>query len=124
MEVFRRRLKEARKRRGYTQDQVGKEIGVTGNAICYYESGRSIPSVDQIEQIAEFLQVDFMWLLGKELSSSLHRQASRIVNLSEEDWRIIKSVHSNPYLYDYLLDNTEERVIQISRMVSNRNRAN
>ncbi len=124
MEVFRKRLKEARKRRGYTQEDLGKAIGVTGNAICYYESGRSVPSVEQIEQIAELLQVDFMWLLGKELSSSLYRQASKIVNLSEEDWRILTAIHANPSLYNYLLENTEERVVDITRMISNRNRTN
>ena len=39
MEVFRKRLKEARDIREVSQKEVGKAIGVSRSAVCYYESG-------------------------------------------------------------------------------------
>lgn len=117
MEVFRRRLRETRENRGISQKQVGEAIGTSRSAVCYYESGRSLPDMEQIEKIAEYLQVDIFWLLGKEYTGLIHREGSRIINLSEEDWRILRAIHSNPDLFNYLLDHTEERIARISRNI-------
>ena len=67
--------------------------------------------------MAEFLEVDLLWLLGKELTATFQRKSSKIVNLSEEDWIIIKAIHSNPDLFNYLLDDTEEKVAKLSRVI-------
>lgn len=117
MEVFKMRLKEAREERGYSQETVGDAIGVTRNAICYYERGKRMPSIDIIEKIAEFLKVDFFWLVGKEITATVNRKSNKIINISEEDWNIIRLIHSNPDLFNYLLDDTELKVAQISRYV-------
>lgn len=117
MEMFQRRLKEAREKRNLTQTELGKVIGVTGNAVCYYEKGGRVPAIDQIAKMAEFLEVDLLWLLGKELTATFQRKSSKIVNLSEEDWIIIKAIHSNPDLFNYLLDDTEEKVAKLSRVI-------
>lgn len=117
MEVFRRRLKEAREIREVSQKEVGKAIGVSRSAVCYYESGRSLPDMEQIEKIAEFLQVDIFWLLVKEYTGLIHREGNRIMNLSEEDSKIIRAIHANPDLFKYLLDAPEERIAKISRLI-------
>ncbi len=121
MEVFKKRLKEAREERGYSQRIVGDAIGVTRNAICYYEKGKRIPSIDIIEKLAEFLKVDFFWLIGKEITATVNRKSNKIINISEEDWNIIRLIHSNPDLFNYLLDDTDFKIAQISRYIRNKN---
>ena len=116
-EEFRKRLKEARDIREVSQKEVGKAIGVSRSAVCYYESGRSLPDMEQIEKIAEFLQVDIFWLLGKEYTGLIHREGNRIINLSKEDCDIIRAIHANPDLFKYLLDHPEERIAKISRLI-------
>lgn len=121
MEVFRRRLREARELREVSQKEIGEVIGTSKSAVCYYESGRSLPDMEQIEKMAEFLNVDILWLLGKEHTGLIHRGGHRMINLSEEDWKILRAIHSNPDLFNYLLDHTEERIAKISRMIRNQN---
>ncbi len=121
MEVFRKRLKETRENREISQKEIGQVIGTSRSAVCYYESGRSLPDIEQIEKIAEFLQVDILWLLGKEHIGLIHREGNRVINLSEEDWKILRAIHSNPDLFKYLLDHTEERIAKIARFVRRQN---
>lgn len=117
MEVFRKRLRETRENRDKSQRELGKAIGISKSAISYYESGRSIPDIEQIEKMAEFLQVDIFWLLEKEHLSLIHRNGNRVLNISEEDWKILRAIHANPDLFKYLLYHTEQRIAKITRYV-------
>jgi transcriptional regulator with XRE-family HTH domain len=62
-QVFREGLKAARLRltaeRGHyvTPDELGKDVGVSGQTIRNYESGASEPTLDMIEQLAGVLGV-------------------------------------------------------------------
>lgn len=59
-------IKEARKAKGLTQEQLGKEIGTTGVAIMRYEKGQREPSKEIIEKIANALNVHPNDLMGWE----------------------------------------------------------
>jgi transcriptional regulator with XRE-family HTH domain len=39
-------IKQLRKNKNLSQDRLGRKVGVTGKAICAYERGSVIPSVD------------------------------------------------------------------------------
>lgn len=118
MEVFRKRLKEAREARNKKQRELGEAIHVTKSSISYYESGQRTPSIDIIEKIAEYLEVDFLWLLGKEIKVLPDRSGSKIVQLSQQDLKIIRSIHLHPELFEYLLENTEARIAKIARNIN------
>lgn len=57
------RLKEARRRKGYTQTQLAKKIGVAGPTITGYEKNNSEPNMLTISKIIEVLGVDANFLL-------------------------------------------------------------
>ena len=44
MFLFSKRLKELRKRNGFTQQQLGSMVGVTKVSICSYENGTRTPT--------------------------------------------------------------------------------
>lgn len=64
--MFEQRLKETRLKKGYKQDDVGKGICVSKQEICLYEKGKRKPPLEVAIKLAEFLEVDFLWLLGLE----------------------------------------------------------
>jgi transcriptional regulator with XRE-family HTH domain len=47
-------LREKRKNLGLTQIQLGEKIGVAGNSICYYESGKRNPNIAVLKKLAAF----------------------------------------------------------------------
>lgn len=48
---------------GLTQDQVGRELGVTGAAVQQWEAGETQPRGHRLTALARFLGVDPAWLL-------------------------------------------------------------
>ena len=52
-------LKNARKKKGLTQDQLGEEIGVSKHTIAKYEQNQREPSLDIITKLINFLDLDF-----------------------------------------------------------------
>ena len=60
------RIREARKRKGITQEQLSKFLGVQRSVISKYETGLIIPSIPQTEKIASTLGVTMDYLLGQD----------------------------------------------------------
>lgn len=49
-----------------TQDDLGKEIGVSKLTISRWENGERIPKSDKAQQLADFFGVSIGYLLGYE----------------------------------------------------------
>lgn len=62
--TFGDRLREARLRRGLTQEKLAKEIGVAKSTLTGYEKGNREPDISKIRRILEILDVDADYLLG------------------------------------------------------------
>lgn len=117
MEVFQKRLKEAREERDYTQQDVGNGIFVSKQEICLYEKGKRTPPIDVLIRMANFLEVDFLWLIGMELKIPV--KENRIVNLSEKDIKIIDALKKDRELYDKFLEDPERTISEISNRLKN-----
>lgn len=50
-----KKLKEARKRKGYTQEELAHAVNVESMTIYQYESGRRVPNARMLKQIAQAL---------------------------------------------------------------------
>lgn len=60
------RIKEIRQIRKLSQDDLGKLIGVSKQAVSMYERGERSPDIDTLTKIAEVLNVDINTLIGKK----------------------------------------------------------
>ncbi len=112
MEIFKKRLREIRNARGITQEKLGSNIYVSKQEVCLYERGKRTPSIDTLIRIANFLEVDFLWLIGLELE--VPKTKNRIVQLSEEDIKIIEALKKNSNLYEKFLENPDRTITEIS----------
>lgn len=62
---FAERLTELRTRRGLTQDELGRALGISRGAISMYESGKRFPTdEDFLRRVADFFGVTIDHLLG------------------------------------------------------------
>jgi len=59
------RLRELRARRGLTQDQVAKRLGVHESAVSRWESGTRFPTGEDLVALAELFEVSTDDLLGR-----------------------------------------------------------
>jgi repressor LexA len=66
---FNNRVKEARKNRGLTQEQLGKLIGVAKSTITGYEKGTSQPDKTKLIALMNALEVDANYLWQDSINS-------------------------------------------------------
>ncbi len=117
MQIFQKRLKDIRKERGLTQEEVGKGVFITKQEICLYEKGKRTPPLEVIIKLADFLEVDFLWLLGLEYRKDLAK--SKVIHISKEEIEIIRRLRENKELYDKLI-NDLDRTMQDLTLKSNK----
>lgn len=66
---FKNRLKELRKAKDLSQAALADKIGLSKSTIGMYETGDITPSVEVLNTIADYFNVDMNYLLGKEEQS-------------------------------------------------------
>ena len=64
--MFYRLIKEARRRKKLTQEQLAEQLGVQRAVVSKYETGRITPSVKQAQKIAAVLDFHLLDLIGIE----------------------------------------------------------
>lgn len=65
---FNEKLKELRKQKDLTQEELAEALFVSRTAISKWESGRGYPSLDSLKEIAKFFELTVDELLsGEEL---------------------------------------------------------
>ena len=62
------RLKDARKRKNMSQQQLGDLLGVSKVSICGYENGVRIPTIENFVQLLDILDLSADYLLGRDIT--------------------------------------------------------
>lgn len=59
------RLKEARKKHGYTQVSLAEALGVSKGSVAMWETGKRNPEFDTLDELLSLLKVSYDYLTGK-----------------------------------------------------------
>ncbi|MBN2980156.1 helix-turn-helix domain-containing protein [Cohnella algarum] len=65
MESLGSRIKKLRKERGLTQDDIGRHLGMGRSNVGHIENGRTIPTSETLDKIANILGTTTDYLLGR-----------------------------------------------------------
>lgn len=64
--IFPQRLKELRLKKGLTQTEIGKKIGVKQSTFTNWENGKREPNFETLIKLADLLEVSVDLLLGRK----------------------------------------------------------
>ena len=67
------RIKELRRQKDMTQEQLAELLGITSAAVSGWECGRNAPDISQIPQLCQIFSVSADMLLNIDLSNQIHR---------------------------------------------------
>jgi transcriptional regulator with XRE-family HTH domain len=93
--LFGRRLADARRLRGLTQEQLAERANVPAAVISHFETGvRASASADNLVKLADALQVSVDYLLGRTdetapVASDLEKRAA---GLTTENWEVLATL--------------------------------
>lgn len=82
---FGKKLRELRKRRGLSAEQLGDKIGVARTTVFGYEQGQRIPDMITIKKIAELFNVTVDYLVGTQLKPPSHN-VREVLSRSDLTW--------------------------------------
>ena len=78
---FHEKLQELRRQKGITQEELAQKLYVSRTAISKWESGRGVPSIESLKQIAQFFSVTVDDLLSSDevlmLAQARQKQTER-----------------------------------------------
>lgn len=99
------KLREARKNKGYTQEQIAHLLGIAKSTYTGYEKGVREPDLFKIKRLVEVLDVDSSWLLGVDDSPS---------SITAAEYQAIKKYRALDERGKMAVDSTLAREYEIS----------
>lgn len=85
---FGKRLLEARKNKGISQEYLAEHLGTKGPAIGRYERDEMKPSIEAAAKMADTLGVSLDWLVGHtdlELDKSMINRIQEVTKMKPQD---------------------------------------
>ena len=93
-QIFSGRLREARKLRGYSQEELAAKADMPATTIAHFETGTRKPSFESLRRLAVALEITTDFLLGRvdspELAQAVDPLYRDIGRLSGNDREIAK----------------------------------
>ncbi len=97
-ELFAERVKIARERLGLTQDELGKSINLTRNAIASYENTKALPQAEGLVDLSNALNVSCRYLLGYiDLFEDEKGDINKLIGLDDEAIEVLKSIKDEEF---------------------------
>lgn len=103
MSTYSNRIRELRKNKSLSQEQLADKLGVTKQAVSQMERGARKPSVTMLEALCDFFNVSTDYLLGKEDVTIRIVDGDGIRKLdsvNSEIERIAKIIRDNPTMHN------------------------
>ncbi|EEM25203.1 Prophage LambdaBa02, repressor protein [Bacillus thuringiensis Bt407] len=82
VDVFKKRLRLARKWSGLTQEELAIKVNTKKTTISNYETGYSTPSIEMLDLLCDVLNVSSDFLLGRTDEPSL--SSSQVNHINQE----------------------------------------
>lgn len=111
------RLKELRKNKGLTQQELGELLGVTKASICCYEKGTRTPNLETIIAMMALYNVTSDYLIGSDKIVTIQNNNSKNEVITEEELLFIKELRKNKYLAEILLNDPKRGIELIDKKI-------
>ena len=92
-------LKELRKEKGLTQEQLAEKLNVSRRTVSRWETGNNMPDLDLLTEMADFYQVDLRELMNGErkneqMDKEMKETVLQVADYSnEEKARLMRRMH-------------------------------
>ena len=92
-------LQELRRQSNVTQEQLAERMGVARRTVSRWETGRNMPDLDILVELADFYEVDLREILngerkGEHMNEELRETALQVAEYSgEEKLKITRRMH-------------------------------
>ena len=111
------RVRELRKAKGLTQQDLADMINVTKVSVCCYEKGTRIPSLDTIIDISNLFKVNIDYLIGHDIYVASDDDIEYGIKMSKEEIELVKELRKHIDIYVKLIENPKRTLELIEKKV-------
>jgi len=118
--TFSDRLKELRKEKNLTQEDLAKILEISRSTIAGYETERKEPDYETLKKIADFFNVSIDYLLGRtDVRSPLDKITKAVLDDPEllEFWNTLKDREDLKLLFNQTKKLSPKNIRQIIRII-------
>ncbi|MBY0201998.1 helix-turn-helix domain-containing protein [Paenibacillus cucumis (ex Kampfer et al. 2016)] len=112
------RIRERRKKLGFTQIEVAEQLNMGRSNFGHIENGRVIPTSTDLDKIADILNTNVDYLLGRTDDPDQERVKNSlgwILNLNESGFLDFFKKNAHPILYEHIKDkNTIDEIVNLN----------
>ena len=109
------RIKELRKQKGLTQQQLGNLINVTKVSISCYEKGNRTPNLETFIDLVNVLDTTPNYLLGRDVKVVAEEEEDYSIVLPKIDIQILKELNKKKELLEFLRKDPKRGVEYLSK---------
>lgn len=120
MDILINRIRELRKEKGLTQEELAKILNVSARSVGFYETGQRDPGTETLQRLAEFFDCSIDYLLGK---SNIRNPADEIAEAVKDDpeladfWNVLREREDLKLLFKQTKKLEPKEIQQIIRII-------
>lgn len=107
-----KRIRELRKQKKLSQEELGNLIGVTKVSVSGYEKATRTPSLETLNDLVIALETNIDYLMGRNLHSK-----ENDIFISNDDYEMLKEIKRNDDLYIYIVKNPKRAINIIKQKI-------
>lgn len=109
------RLREFRTLNGLSQTEMAQKLNITRQAYNHYETGRRVPPLNVLRDIARILDTDINTLGGDGAPTLAEKETPAVVN--DERWEKIKQDKKKLMIAESLADMDDESLFRLETIL-------
>lgn len=91
--LFGKRVKELRKQRSYTQEQLAELIGIDTRNLIKIENGQTFPRVSTLDKLIEVFDITPDEILRTEHLQNIEKLKQKIIAKLDNDAKLVKLIY-------------------------------
>ena len=91
--LFGKRVKELRKQRSYTQEQLAELIGIDTRNLIKIENGQTFPRVSTLDKLIEVFDITPDEILKTEHLQNIEKLKQKIIAKLDDDAKLVKLIY-------------------------------
>lgn len=108
------RIKEARLKKGLSQQQLGEMLNISKVSVCGYETGTRTPTMETFLSLIEILEIPVEYALGMETFIVNEEEVPYGYKIAQEDISILEELKKHRKLYNELCENPKRTIDKIA----------
>ena len=88
-----KKIRELRKAKKYTQEQLAEKVDIGTPNISYFETGKYSPSIETLEKIAKALDVEIYELYMFQPQKSINEIKKELIKGMDSDEKVLRMLY-------------------------------